>query len=250
MTRWKAAAIHLAISAGVAGCAVVLFVLAWFPPPHFGTGGGLGLLRIIAMVDVVLGPLLTLVVYRAGKKGLRFDLTVIGLLQAGALAYGLSVAHGARAVYIVVTPDRATLVRASDVHPDPRPTLYREPPFHGIQLVALRRLEGTERSRMVEAVMDGAPDIDYRPAFYLPPRGNVADVAAKAEPLAKRIHADPAHAACYRRWLSNHDVADPSPLRILPMIGADLEAEAVIDTAAGTLVGYLPTISSVAAECR
>ena len=40
-------------------------------------------------IDVILGPLLTLLVYKQGKKTLLFDLTVIVLLQISALGYGL-----------------------------------------------------------------------------------------------------------------------------------------------------------------
>ena len=36
----------------------------------------------------VVGPLLTLIVFRAGKPGMKFDLAVIGLVQVAALAYG------------------------------------------------------------------------------------------------------------------------------------------------------------------
>lgn len=249
MTRWKAAAIHLGISAVVAGGAVALFVLAWFPPPHFGSGGGLKLLRTLVLVDVVLGPLLTLVVYRAGKRGLRFDLVLIGTLQAAALLYGLVVAHGARPVYVALTPNRAVLVRAHDLYLQPAPTRYARPPFHGIDTVVVRRPEGLELQQRVSEVMDGAPDIDYRPAYYVPPAGNLAQIAARARTFDARTRGRPAHAACYAAWLRDHDVADATVLRVLPMIGSDAEAEVVVDTASGRLVGYLPTEDALREGC-
>ena len=49
----------------------------------------------------MLGPLLTLIVYRAGKPGLRFDLTVIGVVQASCLAVGVWIVHGERPLAIV-----------------------------------------------------------------------------------------------------------------------------------------------------
>lgn len=249
MSRWKAAAIHLALSAAVTTGATALLILAWFPPPHFAAGGGLRLMRTILLVDVVLGPLLTLIVYRTGKKGLRFDLAVIGTLQAAALLYGLVVAHGARPVYIVVSRDRATLVRAGEVHLQPAPTAYRRPPFYGIDVVTLRGLSRIERSPLVEEIMEGKPDIDYRPAFYLPLRGHAIDIARHAPTLERRMRAEPRHAACYRRWLSHQPASDLVGLRVLPMLGAETEAEVVIDSRAGTLVGYLPKASELASDC-
>ena len=43
-------------------------------------------------VDVTLGPLITLIIFKPGKKGLLFDLVVIGMMQSAALAGCVAVA--------------------------------------------------------------------------------------------------------------------------------------------------------------
>jgi hypothetical protein len=43
---------------------------------HFEAAGGDRLIFILAAVDVTLGPLITLIIFKAGKKGLKFDLAV------------------------------------------------------------------------------------------------------------------------------------------------------------------------------
>ena len=104
----RAATLHLLISSLVVGVFVAVVVLVWYPPPLLQGAGGARLVLLVAAVDVVLGPLATLVVYRKGKPGLAFDLAVIGLLQAGALAYGVHTAWISRPAYLVLAPHRAT----------------------------------------------------------------------------------------------------------------------------------------------
>ena len=58
-------------------------------------------MRIIIGVDLVLGPLLTLIVFRAGKPGLRADLTMIGVFQAICLTAGVYIVHSERPVALV-----------------------------------------------------------------------------------------------------------------------------------------------------
>ncbi|HEV7490359.1 MAG TPA: hypothetical protein VGO25_06105, partial [Rhodanobacteraceae bacterium] len=80
MTRWKASAVHLSISICVGLGAVALIFGVWYPPPYSHAVGADQLVVLLLGVDVVLGPLLTLVVFKSGKKSLRFDLSVIALL--------------------------------------------------------------------------------------------------------------------------------------------------------------------------
>lgn len=104
MSRWKAAGIHLSANAVIGALALALIFLVWYPQPYSQAAGAGTLALLLLGVDLVLGPLLTLVVYRAGKKGLRFDLTLIVLMQLGAFAYGMHVVVvGAR------LPDEARL---------------------------------------------------------------------------------------------------------------------------------------------
>jgi hypothetical protein len=55
----------------------------------FDIAGGWEGLRIVIAVDLVLGPLLTLVVYKAGKSSLTFDLSCIAIFQIACLGGGV-----------------------------------------------------------------------------------------------------------------------------------------------------------------
>ena len=101
MSRFQAFLIHLGISLSIFAVLAYFVVDVWYPEFFFSTDGGWQGLRLLLGVDLVLGPLLTLIVYRAGKPGLRFDLTVIGLIQAACLAAGVWIVHGERPLAIV-----------------------------------------------------------------------------------------------------------------------------------------------------
>ena len=81
-SRWRASGLHLAISAAVAAGSLALILGLWFPGPLFEAAGGLGLLYLLVGVDVVLGPLLTMIVFKPGKPGLKLDVAVIGTLRS------------------------------------------------------------------------------------------------------------------------------------------------------------------------
>ena len=98
--RLRASAIHLAISLSVATLAALLVFGWWYPYPYRELSGGRELFALVVAVDVVLGPLITLVIFNVAKtrRHLMMDFTVIGLLQVAALAYGLWTVFVARPV--------------------------------------------------------------------------------------------------------------------------------------------------------
>lgn len=115
MTRWKAAVIHLSISLIIGIAAFCLLYFVYYPQPYFHAAGAGKLALMLLVVDVVLGPLLTLVVFKSGKKTLKFDLASIAILQIAALSYGLQIMWVARPVFIVAAVDRIELVYANNL---------------------------------------------------------------------------------------------------------------------------------------
>jgi hypothetical protein len=80
--------------------AAVIYFL-WYPGFLFQYDGGLEGVQLIAGVDLLIGPFLTLCVYKLGKSSLRFDLTVIALLQIGCLTGGMWTVWQTRPVAVV-----------------------------------------------------------------------------------------------------------------------------------------------------
>ena len=110
--RVRAFLIHLAISFAIFLVLAYLIFVYWYPLPFFHTDGGWQGFRIVVGVNLVLGPLLTLIVYKPGKPGLKFDLTLIGLLQAIALTWGTWVTYTERPVAVIYTLQYFTPVSA------------------------------------------------------------------------------------------------------------------------------------------
>jgi hypothetical protein len=94
---------------------LLLVVGVWYPGGYFKLMEVGKIYFILMGVDVCLGPLLTLVVYRHGKKGLRFDLSFIAICQLFALLYGVGIVFEGRPVFNVLQQHVFKVARASDL---------------------------------------------------------------------------------------------------------------------------------------
>lgn len=104
--RIQAFLVHLAISLAIFIVLLLVIVLVWYPRPFFSSDGGWQGIQLVAGVDIILGPLLTLIVFKQGKPSLKFDLMVIALIQFSALSAGVWIVHQERPVAVVFADDR------------------------------------------------------------------------------------------------------------------------------------------------
>jgi hypothetical protein len=98
--RYQAFAVHMAISLVIFFILLVCITKYWYPGILFDTGNGWKAIGIIIGIDLILGPLLTLIVFNHNKSSLKFDLAAIALVQAAALIYGTWTIHQARPIAI------------------------------------------------------------------------------------------------------------------------------------------------------
>lgn len=112
MSRFKAFSIHFAISFLIFLILLYFILIQWYPEPLFSSDGGWRVIRIIVGVDLILGPFLTLIIFKAGKPGLKFDLAMIALVQALALSWGVWTTYHERPAAIIYTLDYFTPVPA------------------------------------------------------------------------------------------------------------------------------------------
>jgi len=171
MTRWKAAGIHLTISLVIGALAFCLLYFVYYPQPFFVAAGADVLVLILLSVDVAIGPLLTLAVFKSGKWGMKFDLAVIAILQMAALIYGSFVMWTSRPVFIVAAVDRIELVYANDLESEDLAAAEREEfrrlPMFGPIYVDVREAVGDETFAIVEDAMAGK-DKHLLPKYYVP----------------------------------------------------------------------------------
>lgn len=186
-SRWQAAPIHLGISAVIAAAVFSTMLLLWYPRPFFQAAGGQTLLLLLIGVDVVVGPLLTLLVFDPRKKHLLFDLAVIAVLQLAALAYGAWIMFNARPAYVAFAGDRFELVEANAIDPADlakAAPAWRSLPLTGPQIVGTRLPsdEGEMDTLRRAAVFGGS--IGLFPQHYVPYLSQARTVLTRAEPLA------------------------------------------------------------------
>lgn len=81
--------IHIAISATLMLILLSIMVLWWYPNGLFSIAGGWAGLKILLPIDMVLGPALTFLFYKPGKKSAVFDLSAIACVQIAALSFGV-----------------------------------------------------------------------------------------------------------------------------------------------------------------
>ena len=127
-------------------------------------------LKIIMGVDLVLGPLLTLIVYVPGKKGLKFDLTMIGITQIGCLMAGLWVVHNERPV-VQSLADDGVYISAASVFIDPA-AVAKELPGANPKFVMLDLPELPDEvlKVKVDSVLRRGSAIEMRKDLYIPMR--------------------------------------------------------------------------------
>lgn len=106
---------HLSLSFLITLLVVGLVFFIWYPSPLAAAVGVTYIFLMLLVVDVILGPLLGLLVYKEGKKTLKFDLSVIILIQIAALCYGVFSIEQGRPAWVVYNVDRFELVRKNDL---------------------------------------------------------------------------------------------------------------------------------------
>lgn len=242
-SRWQASGIHLLISAAITAVSLFLTLRVWYPPPLFNSEGGSHILFILIAVDVIIGPLITLIIFRSGKPGLRFDLTVIGLMQASALAYGVHVMFVARPVYIALVDDQFETVRANDIDPAnvaKAPPAFRSVPVTGPTYVAVKLPKDLKLLKeLIARTEKGGELVQHLPEYYAPYPEYKAEALSKSRPLEGLRKADKSLAG--RIDLATADMRHKaSDLNFLPLQTRLGWGAVLLDGKTGDIVKLLP----------
>jgi hypothetical protein len=231
-SRWTAFLTHLVISALIAATVVLLVVWLWYPAPYFKAMGGETLLRLLIGVDVVLGPVITLVIFDPAKPRLKYDLATIGALQFAALVYGGYVMFDARPVYNVFVKDRFNTVSAR------APDQFRSLPLTGPRVVAgLVPENAEERSKIMLESVAGGPDVQDRPHLYVPYDQVRDKVASVARPLVGLAQKDRESAMRVSEFVAERGAG--RSLGYVPVRARNQDFTAVVDRKTGEIVGFL-----------
>ena len=230
MTRWKAAGTHFGLSILIIGGIALSAFLLWYPLGLYKVAGLDRLLLVMLGIDLTAGPLLTLILYRPAKKGLKFDLTFVALAQLAFLAYGLNTLWLSRPVFLVGTPEVFTLVFASEIDKEdlelaPKPE-WRRLSWNGPQLVGTRMpADPTERRAVIEKFMAGGAGIERSPGHYR----ELSELAPDIVRNSRRLDTEPS--------LAGKDIRKTGrargDLRILPIVSRRGEGTMLLDSRTG-----------------
>lgn len=205
----------------MAGSAAALVFGLWYPYPYQELSGGLALFWIVVSVDLVCGPLLTLVLYSPSKPRaeLMRDLGLVGLIQLAALVYGIWAVAEARPVYLVYESDRFRVVSAAEI--DPTDLLRAAGEF---------RLLGYRGPRIIAAQVPKSGDADFMQSLQLSLHG----LEPALRPRAWRPYGE------YKETVLGKAGALAQLMTRYPERMAELEALAARAGLGKEQIGYLP----------
>jgi hypothetical protein len=243
MSRWKAASIHLSISILVGLLVLALLFLVWYPEPYFEAAGGQHLIVVLLGVDLVLGPLMTLILFKSGKKGMLFDLWMIGIIQSAALVYGLHVIAESRPVFIVAAVDRFNVVAAADIDPadlaEGGKPEFRSLSWTGPRLIAARMpTRGSEKSKLMFSGMAGK-DVQEYPKYYVDYASEASNLLKRAKSVDALRKSHPKAVPILDAWLKEHGRED-STVAWVPVVARHSSLTMLIDAQSGEVLAPLP----------
>lgn len=245
ISRFRAAALHLLISAAIAFAVLGGMLALWYPPPYFRAMGGMELIALIVGVDVTLGPLLTLIVFDPRKKSLPFDLLVIATVQLAALGYGVNAMQAGRPVFTVFTGERFAVLTAAEIEAEELAKASREEfrslSLTGPRLVAVDAPSDTaERDKILFAGLLGY-GIQHLPRYYVPYARHKDDVIKAARSLDDLKRGGEDSAKQLARVVADLERSGrkPDSVRYLPVGTRQGNMLGVIDAGSGELLDIL-----------
>lgn len=236
--------IHLVASLLVALLTSMLVFFGWYPEPWRTMLGVTQIFLLVVLVDVVCGPLLTLVLANP-KKSRRerwLDMSLVAVIQLAALAYGLWAVFAARPVALVFEVDRLVVVTANEVQTEQlheAPEGLQSLPWRGVHTVSLRQpISSEEFLQSVDQTMQGVTQA-MRPGWWQPFDEARQALNLKGKPLGALMD----RRSEQRDVLVSAAAATGLPvkaLRYLPLTSSKRTDWVALLNASGAIVGYAP----------
>ena len=243
-SRTRASAVHFVFSAILAAACAALVYLLWYPAPLGSMSGVSDLFVLVLAVDVVLGPLVTLVVFNTRKPRAELvrDLALVVLVQLGALGFGMWTVFAGRPVHAVFEYDRIRVVHANEI---PEEFMDRVPPgmdalpLTGPTLLALRPFkDNSEQTSAIFAALGGV-QMSARPELWMDYDKATPAILKAAKPVAALMAAQPAFAAALQQALADHHRSMDNTV-YLPLASRAGFGTALLDATTAQPVAFLP----------
>lgn len=181
-SKFKASLIHLALSILLVGLVIGSILFLFFPQLFIGVSDFKEIATILITVDLILGPILTFIVFKPNKKSLKFDLSVIAAIQIVALIYGAYSLYQVHPVYVTFNIDRFTLISAKDAEPEKaKLEEFNVSKLTTAKLAFAKMPKDIDKKNEISltAAMGGG-DLDQRVEYYEPYENHIDQVLAKS----------------------------------------------------------------------
>lgn len=186
--RLKAFSLHLLSSAVVLTLVLGSLYLGWYRWPGWYLCNALKVAPILLLVDLTLGPLLTLLIANPlkNRRELARDIGVIVAAQLAALVYGTVTLWQGRPLYYAFSEDRLQIVQASDITPAEWVRAQKENTALAPHWYSLPRwvwaplpAEANERQSIVMSAISGGADVIEMPRYFRPWDAGLARLRAQ-----------------------------------------------------------------------
>jgi hypothetical protein len=206
MSRFRASGFHFLISVAVGMVLLALCWFVWYPEPMLMAIGGHEIFLLVVGIDVVLGPLLTLFVFKSGKKGMKFDLVVIAILQMGAMAYGVSTLLEGRPVYVAALAlgNKFEVVQASELTDEQLAQDKSGLPWLGPRWVATKAPTEKRDISVLNAMGSTGAGRGHLPKLQVPYESMRSEILQGAQTIADLKKHNPAKVQEIDSWLNKH----------------------------------------------
>ena len=242
MTRFRAAGIHLLLSGLVAVCLLTVMFTLWYPGVYFKLMGGGLLLFIMVGVDICLGPLLTLIVFKSGKKTLKFDLTVIALLQTAALTYGGWVMFEARPAFTVFMQDQFRIASTVDIDRNELAKAKNPEWQHfsmtGPVLVAAAMPSDSKEQQDLVFLAASGIDLHQLPRLYVDYKGESGNVLKRAKPISDLRRVDSKNGEIVDKLIQKMSRPEQDFV-FIPVLSSHAEMAAILDAKNADMIEIL-----------
>lgn len=231
MSRYRAAFIHVLISATVVAIILGIVFFGWYPGWTFRAAGAVSPVFVMIGVDIVLGPLLTLIIYKAGKPGLKFDLAFIATVQLVALTFGSYTLYAERPHYLVFAVDRVTLVARKSVDVAKISSELRAQDGIGriVNVFARTPTDPAEFQRFLDGILfEGQADLERRSEYWETWSAGAQEIRAEVRMLSEFRSANALENAAIDDAVRRLGDAHPQ-LGLLPVGGIEDDIGLLID---------------------
>jgi len=241
--RLKAFGLHLSGSACLLALILGVLYLGWYRWPGWYLAGAPKILLIMVGIDVVLGPLLTLVIAnpRKPRRELARDISIIVFVQLVAAGYGSTTLWQGRPLYYTYSERYLQMVQAGDLSPEEIGLGQKMNPQLAPHWYSLPRWiyaplpkDETAAGQIMGNAIQGGDDVIQMPRYYKPWKEAAPDMRKNLRLLGRIGELGPHDRQLVVERMKQQGFAPDQPT-VLPMLGRGKPLVAVVDPATGQI---------------